>query len=53
LTTATQVYPIQFELGVFKKDGGDPLTTVGATIANNNPGETVSVEVTDFMIRRY
>jgi len=50
LTTATQVYPIRFEMGRFKKDGGAPLTTVGVTIANNNPGETVSVEVTDFMI---
>jgi hypothetical protein len=31
LTTATQVYPIRFEMGVFKKDGGAPLTTVGGS----------------------
>lgn len=53
LTTATQQFPIAFEMGLFKKDQGAPLTTVGAAIANNIPGETVSVEVTDIMIAKH
>ena len=53
LTTATQEFPISFEMGLFKKDAGLPLTTVGTAIANNIPGETVSVEVTDLMIAKH
>lgn len=53
LTTATQEYPIPFEMGFFKKDQGPPLTAVGTAIANNMPGETVSVEVTDLMIAKH
>ena len=53
LTTATQEFPIPFEMGLFKKDQGAPLTTVGVAIANNIPGETVAVEVTDIMIARH
>lgn len=53
LTTATQEFPIAFEMRLFKKDGGAPLTTVGTAIANNIPGETVSVEVTDIMVAKH
>ena len=53
LTTATQAFPIPFEMGLFKKDQGAPLTTLGVAIANNIPGETVSVEVTDIMIAKH
>ena len=53
LTTATQEFPIPFEMVLFKKDAGPPLTTVGTAIANNIPGETVSVEVTDLMIAKH
>jgi hypothetical protein len=53
LTTATQDFAIPFEMGFFKKDGGPPLTVVGAAIANNLPGETVSVDVTDIMVAKH
>ena len=53
LTTATQTVSIPFEMGVFKKDSGDPLTAVGVAMANNLPGETVSVEVTDVMVAKH
>lgn len=52
LTTATREFPIAFQMGLFKRDQGDPLTTVGAAIANNIAGEKVAVEVTDFMIAK-
>jgi len=54
LTTATQEIPIHFKMGLFTKEPNAPkLTTVGAAIANNIPGETVSVEVTDFMVAKH
>ena len=53
LTTASQEFPIPFEMDLFKKDSGPPLTTVGTAIANNIPGETVSVEVTDLMVAKH
>ena len=53
LTTATREFPITFQMGLFKKDQGDALTTVGAAIANNIAGEKVSVEVTDFMVAKH
>ena len=53
LTTATQVISIPFEMGLYKKDSGPALTTVGTAMANNIPGETVSVEVTDIMIAKH
>ena len=53
LTTATKEFPIAFQMGLFKKDQGDALTTVGAAMANNIPGEKVSVEVTDIMIAKH
>ena len=53
LTTATQVVSIPFEMDVFKKDEGPALTAVGTAIANNLPGETISVEVTDIMVAKH
>ena len=53
LSTASQEFPIPFEMGLFKKDSGAPLTTVGTAIANNIPGETVSVDVTDVMVAKH
>lgn len=53
LTTATQVISIPFEMALYKKDSGPALTTVGTAMANNIPGETVSVEVTDIMIAKH
>lgn len=53
LTTATQTVSIPFEMGLFKKNSGDPLTTVGTAMANTMPGETVSVEVTDVMVAKH
>jgi hypothetical protein len=40
-------------MDVFKKDEGSALTAVGTAIANNLPGETISVEVTDIMVAKH
>jgi hypothetical protein len=53
LTTASKEFQIPFQMGLFKKDEGDALTTVGAAMANNIPGEKVSVEVTDMMVAKH
>lgn len=50
LTTKTQTIPVDFTMGVFTQSAGDPLTTVGAALANTGPGLTASVEVADFKV---
>lgn len=47
-----KTYPVgDFTMAYFTKSGGDPLTVLGAAIANAaDPGQTRSVEVVDFKI---
>ena len=52
-TGAESIPPLTFSnMTIFKADAGtDPITTVGATLANGFAlGETVSVEATDFKL---
>jgi hypothetical protein len=48
LATATQTIPIDFTMGVFTQNAGQPLTVVGAAMGNLGPKLTSTVEVRDF-----
>lgn len=52
MTTGTEtIPPLAFNPTIFKADSGEPITTLGATLADGfGLGESVSVEVTDFKI---
>jgi hypothetical protein len=50
LTTKTQTIAIDFTMGVFMKDSGPTLTTVGAALANTGPKLRATVEVTGFQL---